>query len=68
MRAFIVDKMTYKEIGKKSKIISFNPNLRYIVYLLSLNNSRLGDYLHLIYRNEFEVKDTTDSYKICFIL
>ena len=30
---------------------------------LSLNNSRLGDYLHLIYPNELEVKDTTDTQK-----
>ena len=30
---------------------------------LSLNNSRFGDYLHLIYPNELEVKDTTDTLK-----
>jgi len=26
---------------------------------MSLNNSRFGDYLHHIYPNELEVKDTT---------
>jgi hypothetical protein len=30
---------------------------------LSLNNSRFGDYLHRIYPNELEVKDTTDIQK-----
>jgi hypothetical protein len=28
-----------------------------------LNNSRFGDYLHRIYPNELEVKDTTDIQK-----
>ena len=34
---------------------------RYKDDVLSLNNSRFGDYLHLIYPNEPEVKDTTDT-------
>ena len=34
-----------------------------IDYVLSLNNSRFGDYLHSIYPNEFEVQDTTDTQK-----
>jgi hypothetical protein len=29
--------------------------------VLSLNNSQFGDYLHLIYSNELEEKDTTDA-------
>jgi hypothetical protein len=28
-----------------------------------MNNSRFGDYLYLIYPNELEVKDTTDTQK-----
>ena len=28
-----------------------------------MNNSRFGDYLHLIYQSELEVKDTTDTQK-----
>jgi hypothetical protein len=34
---------------------------RYIDDVLSLNNSRFGNYLHIIYPNELEVKDTTDT-------
>ena len=40
---------------------TFNSSFRYIYDVLSLNNSRFGDYLHLIYPNEPEVKDTTDT-------
>ena len=42
---------------------SFNFSFRYIDDVLSLNNSRFGDYIHLIYPNELEIKDTTDSPK-----
>ena len=38
-------------------------------YVLSLNNSRFGKYLHLVYLNVFESKDTTDTQKSsCFDL
>ena len=40
---------------------SFNFSFRYIDDVLSLNNSRFGDYLHLIYPKELEIKDTTDT-------
>ena len=30
---------------------------------LSLSNSRFGNYMHFIYPNEIEVKDTTDTQK-----
>lgn len=40
---------------------SFNFTFRYIDDVLSLNNSRFGDFLHLIYPKELEIKDTTDS-------
>jgi hypothetical protein len=44
---------------------TFNSSFRYIQDVQSLNNSRLCDYLHLIYPNELEVKDTdtTDTQK-----
>ena len=42
---------------------NFNSSFRYIDDDLSLNNSRFGDYLHLIYQNKLEVKDTTDTHK-----
>jgi hypothetical protein len=35
-------------------------SFRYIDDVMSLNNSRFGDYLHRIYPNELEEKDTTD--------
>jgi hypothetical protein len=38
-----------------------NSRFRYIDDILSLNNSRFGEYLHRIYPNYFEVKDTTDT-------
>ena len=40
---------------------SFISNFRYIDDALSLNNSQLGDYLHLIYQNELEENDTIDT-------
>jgi hypothetical protein len=41
-------------------ILKFIKLYRYVDDVLPLNNSRFGDYLHLIYPNELEVKDTTD--------
>jgi hypothetical protein len=37
--------------------------LKNINDILSLKNSRFGDYLHHIYPHELEVKDTTDTQK-----
>jgi hypothetical protein len=42
---------------------TFKSSIFYIADVLSLNNSRFGDYLHRIYPNELEVKDTTDTQK-----
>ena len=42
---------------------TFNSSFRYIDDVLSLNNSRFGDYEHRIYPNEHETKDTTDTKK-----
>lgn len=40
----------------------FKLQLRYLDYIFSLNNSRFGDYLHLIYPNVLEIKDIIASY------
>ena len=40
---------------------TFESSFRYMNDVLSLNNSWFGDYLHRIYPNELEVKDTTDT-------
>ena len=50
-------------LNKKDRrlALSFNLTFRYIDDVLSLNNSRFGDFLHLIYPQELEIKDTTDS-------
>jgi hypothetical protein len=40
---------------------TFNSLFRYINDVMSLKNSRFRDYLHIIYRNELEVKDNTDT-------
>ena len=40
---------------------TFNSSFRYIDDVLSLNNCRFGDYLHVIYSNELAVKDIADT-------
>jgi hypothetical protein len=46
---------------KKKLARSFNFTLRYIDDVLSLNNSRFGDFVDRIYPIELEIKDTTDT-------
>jgi hypothetical protein len=42
---------------KERKLVqTCNSSLRYIDEVLSLNNSRFGDYLHLIYPNKLGIK------------
>ena len=49
---------------KEQKLaISFNVTFRYIDDVLSLNNSKFGDYVEFIYPIELEIKDTTDTVK-----
>jgi hypothetical protein len=43
--------------------ISFNHTFRYIDDVLSINNHNFHKYAHLIYSNELEIKDTTESDK-----
>ena len=40
---------------------TINSSFRYIYDVLLQNNSLFGDYLHRIYQNDPEVKDTTDT-------
>ena len=40
---------------------SFNFSFRYIDDVLSINNPNFKDYLHLIYPNELEIKETTET-------
>jgi hypothetical protein len=47
--------------NEKKLARSFNFTLRYIDDVLSLNNSRFGDFVDRIYPIELKVNDTTDS-------
>jgi hypothetical protein len=49
---------------------TFISSFRYIDDILSLNNTQFGDCLHriMIYPNELEVKDTTDTQESAFYL
>ena len=47
--------------NKKKLARSFNFTFRYIDDVLSLNNSRFGDFVDRIYPIELEIKDTTDT-------
>ena len=47
---------------KEKKLVrSFNFMFRYIDDVLSLNNSRFGDFVGRIYPIELEIKDTTNT-------
>jgi hypothetical protein len=48
-------------LKKNENKLSFNCTFRYIDDVLSLNNSRFGDFVGRIYPIEFELKDTTDT-------
>ena len=47
--------------NEKTLARSFNITFRYIDDVLSLYNSRFGDFVDRIYRIELEIKDTTDT-------
>ena len=47
--------------NEKKLTRSFNFTFRYIDDVLSLNNSRFGNFVDCIYPIELEVKDTTDT-------
>ena len=46
--------------NEKKLARSFNFTFRYIDDVLSLNNSRFGDFVDRIYPIELEIKDSTD--------
>ena len=50
--------------NEKKLARSFNFTFRYIDDVLSLNNSRFGDYIDRIYPIELEIKDTTDTVRV----
>jgi hypothetical protein len=53
--------------GIEKKIaVSFNHTYRYIDDVLSINNHNFHNYVYLIYPEELEIKDTTES-DICFL-
>ena len=45
----------------KKLAVSFNLTYRYIDDVLSINNHIFHNYVHLIYPDELEIKDTTES-------
>jgi hypothetical protein len=47
--------------NEKKLARSFSFTFRYIDDVLSLNNSRFGDFVDRIYPIEFEIKNTTDT-------
>ena len=47
--------------NEKKLTLSFNFTFRYIYDVLSLDNSRFGDFIDRIYPIELEIKDTTDT-------
>jgi hypothetical protein len=47
----------------KKVAVSFNYTFRYIDDVLSINNHDFHNYAHLIYHDELEIKDTTESDK-----
>jgi hypothetical protein len=47
--------------NEKKLTRSFNFTFRYIDDVLSLNNSRFGNFVDCIYPIELEIKDTTDT-------
>ena len=49
--------------NEKKLVRSFNFTFRYIDDILSLNNSRFGDFFDLIYPIELEIKGTTYRYR-----
>ena len=61
LQAYEPDFHDFSRLKDRKLTHIFNSSFRYIYDVLSLNNSRFGDYLHLIYPNELEVKDTTDT-------
>ena len=63
--AYFIQGLLKKNENKLAR--SFNFTFRYIDNVLSLNNSRFGEFVDRIYPIELEIKDTTDTDRVCFI-
>jgi hypothetical protein len=62
--AEFVQKLLRDNNKKKKKLaVSFSHTFRYIDDVLSINNHNFHNYVQLIYRDELEIKDTTESDK-----
>jgi hypothetical protein len=59
LMADFIQGLLKKTKGKLAQ--SFNFTFRYIDDVLSLNNSRFGDFVDRIYPIELEIKDTTHT-------
>ena len=53
--------MTQTSYQTKNLALSFNYTFRYIDDVLSVNNSRVGDFVDRIYPIDLVIKDTTDT-------
>jgi hypothetical protein len=53
---------------EKKPVRSFNFTFRYIDDVLSLNNSRFGDFVDRIYPIELEIKGITDTDRSTYTL
>ena len=62
---FIIMRLTsYKNFsGRKIRSKQYPVTFRYIDDVLSLNNSKFGDYVERVYPIELAIKDTTDTVK-----
>jgi hypothetical protein len=49
--------------SNKKLAVFLNHTFRYIVDIRSINNHDFHNYVHLIYPDELEIKDTTESVK-----
>jgi hypothetical protein len=56
-------KQKQKQTKKKKRklAVSFNHTYRYIDDVLSINNDNFQNYVHMIYPDELEIKDTKKS-------
>ena len=60
--------MRYGFLKKKEKMLArpFILDFHYIDDVLSLNNSKFGDFADRIYLIELEIKDTTDTMSVSY--
>ena len=66
---FIIMRLTsFRNFLHKKLATSFNFTFRYIDDVLSLNNTKFGDYVERIYPIELEIKDTIDTGKSALYL